>query len=307
MSDAIRGGFVAVPRAILTDNRFASEPFTEVQAFLNLVADAGWKPRRVRLARGAVDLQRGQLLASTRFLAERWQWPEPRVRRFLNRLSGRRANDAQTAPQSDAQIGTQSDALIDAQPTRDGTIITIRKYDTFQKLPQTTNDENDAQSDAQIGTQSDAQPDAPHDLKSTQREEIINNNHLPFPEGNGDARQPPGSNVVKLTTLKAVSVQSAPQIPDPEFAQTPSGTVFGECRKYLQRAAELSPDQARRMLGRWRKTNTDGEIIDAISRAQREEAQDPIAFITGCFRQKRGGRPNVGAMSAIAAIEGLEL
>jgi hypothetical protein len=73
-----------VPRAIFTDVNFASEPLTEVQAFLNLVADAGWQPRRVRLARGAVDLERGQLLASTGFLAERWQWPEPRVRRFIN-------------------------------------------------------------------------------------------------------------------------------------------------------------------------------------------------------------------------------
>jgi len=301
MSDKIRGGFIAVPRAIFTDTNFASEPFTEVQAFLNLVADAGWQPRRVRLARGAVDLERGQLLASTRFLAERWQWPEPRVRRFLNRISGRRANDAQTASQNDAQNETQSCALIDAQPTRDGTIITIRNYSAFQKVALLPENPIDAQSDARNETQSGAKPDTPPNPKSTQREEIINNNYLPFPEGNGEARAPPGTNVVTLS-----KVQSSPKIPDREFAQTPAEIVFGECRKYLQRAADLSPDQARRMLGRWRKTNSDGEIIDAISRAQREEAQDPVAFINGCFRQRLRGQRPTGAMSAIQAMEDVQ-
>jgi hypothetical protein len=298
MSDKIHGGFIAVPRAIFTDTNFASEPFTELQAFLNLVADAGWQPRRVRLARGAVDLERGQLLASTRFLAERWQWPEPRVRRFLNRISGRRANDAQTGSRNDAQNESRSYAWIDAQPTRDGTIITIRNYDVFQRVAVPPDNSFDAQSDALNETQSDAKPDARPDPKSTQREEIINNNYLPFPEGNGEPRAPTGSNVVTLS-----KGQSTPKMPDPGFAQTPAGTVFGECRKYLQRAADLSPDQARRILGRWRKTNSDGEIIDAISRAQREEAQDPIAFINGCLRQRLRGQRPTGAMSAIQAME----
>jgi hypothetical protein len=301
MSYKIRGGFIAVPRSIFTDTNFASEPFTEVQAFLNLVADAGWQPRRVRLARGAVDLERGQLLASTRFLAERWQWPEPRVRRFLNRISGRRANDAQTASQNDAQNETRSDALIDAQPTRDGTIITIRNYDAFQKAAVHPDNPIDAQSHAPNETQSDVKLDAPSDPKPTQREVIINNNY-PVPKGNGEGRATPtGSNVVAIS-----KVQSIPKIPDSGFAQTPAGTVFGECRNYLQRAADLSPDRARRMLGRWRKANSDGEIIDAISRAQREEAQDPVAFINGCLRQRLRGQRPTGAMSAIQAMEDVQ-
>jgi hypothetical protein len=88
-------GYIAMPRSIFGDASFADEPYTEREAFLSLVADATWKPRRIRLHRGAVELGRGQVLTSSRFLAERWQWLEPRVRRFLNRLSGRRANDAQ--------------------------------------------------------------------------------------------------------------------------------------------------------------------------------------------------------------------
>jgi hypothetical protein len=294
-------GYIAVPRDIFGHESFADEPYTEREAFLSLVADATWKARRIRLNRGAVNLERGQLLTSSRFLAERWQWPEPRVRRFLNRLSGRRASDAQTASQNDAQNETRSYALIDAQPTRDGTIITIRDYDAFQKVAVPRDNPIDAQSDARDETQSDAKPDAPSDPESTQREEIINNNYHPFPEGNGEARAPTGSNVVTPS-----NVQSPPKIPDPEFAQTPAGTLFCECRKYLQRAADLSPDQARRMLGRWRKTNSDGEIIDAISRAQREEAQDPVAFINGCFGQRLRRQRPTGAMSAIQAMEDVQ-
>ena len=161
-------GYIAMPRAILSDPMFADEPYTEREAFLSLVADAAWKPRKLRLRRGVVDLGRGQTLASSRYLAERWQWPEPRVRRFIERLSGRRANDAQ----NDAPNDAQNDALIDAQPTPNGTIITIRNYDTFQKETKSDKSTGDAQSDAQV----DAPIDAPPDSKSTQREEEINNN-----------------------------------------------------------------------------------------------------------------------------------
>jgi hypothetical protein len=298
MTGGIRGGYIAVPRAIFADHSIlADEPATELQAFLSLVADAVWKARRVRLARGAVDLQRGQLLASTRYLAERWQWPEPRVRRFLNRISGRRANDAQNNASSDPQNETQLDALIDAQPTRDGTIITIKNYDTFQKMPMPNEDRSDAHSDAQNETQYDAQTDAPLDRKSTQREEIILNNNTPIPEGIGDACTPSGYNVVSISRSKAVAVQSE------SIPQTPAGVVFGDCRKFLQRAAGMSADSARRMLGRWCKTHTHGQVIDAVSRAQREGAVDPVPFITACLKQTRPSSATGGAMSAITAIE----
>lgn len=162
-------GYIAVPRSLLSENSaFAKEPYTELQAFLSLVAAAAWKPRKLRLRRGVVDLGRGQTLASSRYLAESWQWPEPRVRRFMDRLSGRRANDAK----SDAPNDAQCDALIDAHPTPNGTIITIRNYDTFQRESKPEK----ATSDALVDAQSDAPNDAPPDSKSTQREEEINNN-----------------------------------------------------------------------------------------------------------------------------------
>ncbi|MGR4929291.1 hypothetical protein ACIPUD_21200 [Bradyrhizobium sp. CAR08] len=149
---------------------FADEPFTEREAFLSLVADAAWKATQIRLRRRSVDIKRGQVLVSSRYLAERWKWPEPRVRRFIFRISGRRANDAQT----DAPSGAQFDALVDAQATPEGTVITIRNYDDFQKPQRESVSAADAQSDAVF----DAVRDAPLDPKSTQREEEITNNTL---------------------------------------------------------------------------------------------------------------------------------
>lgn len=299
MSTENKRGFIAVPRELFDNPIFSPEPFTELQAFIGLVADATWKPRRVRLARGAVDLQRGQLLASTRFLAVRWRWPEPRVRRFLTRISGRRANDAQNDAPKDAQNETQFDALIDAQATRDGTIITIRNYEVFQKAMASEGGRSDAQNDAQSETQPDTPPDAPHDPKSTQRERTNNiYNYIPLSNESGAGSANPA--VVELSRPKPEQIQ-LPASTEP----TVVGTLFNECRKFLV-AAGVPDRSARSVVGKWRRDHSDGEIFEAIKRAQREEAQDPIAFVTGCLRQG-AGRPKVGAMSAIAAIEGVEL
>jgi hypothetical protein len=89
-----------------------------------------------------------------------------------------------------------------------------------------------------------------------------------------------------------------------DAALTPAGALFSGCRRYLERTAGMGPDRARAVVGGWRKNFADGEIIDAFSRAQRNEAQDPIAFIQSCLRQKRsGGDASVGSMSAISALE----
>ncbi len=79
-------GVFAVDRGIFTDDRFADEPLTEREAFLWLVAEAAWKARRVRSGAAAVELSRGQLCHSVRFMAEAWRWSKSRVDRFLSKL-----------------------------------------------------------------------------------------------------------------------------------------------------------------------------------------------------------------------------
>jgi hypothetical protein len=111
MSD--RGVF-AVDRGIWCDPDFADGEFSEREAFIWLVGQAAWKPMRIRVGSAAVDLARGQCAFSTRFLAEKWQWSEARVRRYLGRLISRE--------------------IICATADKKATHITILKYDRFQRV-----------------------------------------------------------------------------------------------------------------------------------------------------------------------------
>ena len=82
-------GTFAVSRKIWAHPEFAPCPFSEREAFLWLVSEASWKERTARPGRVVVDLQRGQLCASVRFMAEAWQWSKSRVDRFIKRLENR--------------------------------------------------------------------------------------------------------------------------------------------------------------------------------------------------------------------------
>lgn len=82
-------GTFAVSRQIWSHPEFAPCAFSEREAFLWLVSEASWKERTSRSGRVVVDLQRGQLCASVRFMAEAWQWSKSRVDRFLKRLENR--------------------------------------------------------------------------------------------------------------------------------------------------------------------------------------------------------------------------
>ena len=121
-------GFIAVDRDVFEHPVFAPEPFTEREAWLWMIAEAVFRPTRVRAGRATIDLQRGQLAYATRFLAAKWRWSEARVRRYLGRL--------------------KIDAMIDAQPTRDATLISICNYDKYQSARRTDDAPVDAASDA---------------------------------------------------------------------------------------------------------------------------------------------------------------
>jgi hypothetical protein len=135
-------GVFAVDRGIWDHPLFRRDELTEREAFLWLVSEAAFKSRRVRLGSTLVQLERGQLAHSLRFMAAKWKWKEPRVRRFLARL--------------------KSDAMIDAGTDAGQTIITICNYCKYQ-WP------NGA---------ADAPGDAPKDAGATQerrKEEECNN------------------------------------------------------------------------------------------------------------------------------------
>ncbi len=97
------------------------EPFCRAAAWAWLIDDAAYEPRSVRVGSKVVELQRGQLTHSLRFLAQAWGWQHDRCRRFLNELS------------HVAMIAT-------ASATGDATgqlLITVCNYDKYQEVKNT--------------------------------------------------------------------------------------------------------------------------------------------------------------------------
>jgi hypothetical protein len=105
-------GVFAVHRGLFGHPFFKREPLTEREAWTWMIGEAAWKATRVRINRATFSVERGQLVHAMRYLASRWQWSEPRVRRFLARL--------------------KREGMIDTLAHADATLITICKYDDYQ-------------------------------------------------------------------------------------------------------------------------------------------------------------------------------
>ncbi|MBL4802296.1 MAG: hypothetical protein JKY45_10415 [Emcibacter sp.] len=142
-------GLFLIDRNIFERASFKAEPYTEREAWLWLISEASYKRRDVRTKKGAVHLERGQLTHSSRFMAEKWQWKEPRVRRFLNRLK------------IDASIDTTNDAVQN--------IITICNYDIYQDFEKYQDAVKNAQNDA-VATQQRRSSDAKKNTRITPEE-----------------------------------------------------------------------------------------------------------------------------------------
>jgi hypothetical protein len=108
-------GVFAVDRGIWDHDFLSSvDPFSRREAWLWLVSEAAWKPRRRRIVGRIIELERGQLVASLRFIAGKWRWSEPRVRRFL--------------------VTLVTELMIDAKTDAGVSVITISKYDEYQRV-----------------------------------------------------------------------------------------------------------------------------------------------------------------------------
>lgn len=105
-------GVFQVHRGVFDHPMFAPEPYTEREAWIWLLKEAAWESRRVRRKGSMIDLARGQLAHSTRFMAEEWKWSPSKVVRFLNRL--------------------KTDTMIETHGLPDATRITICNYDKYQ-------------------------------------------------------------------------------------------------------------------------------------------------------------------------------
>ncbi|MCW0235302.1 MAG: hypothetical protein OJJ21_17010 [Ferrovibrio sp.] len=111
-------GFFLMPRGWQDHPAWRGEPFSRAQAWVWLIEEARWKPTKVSIAGKTVELQRGELSHSIRFLAERWGWGKGVVERFIGRL--------------------KTETLIETRNETGQLIISICKYDEMQASPDET-------------------------------------------------------------------------------------------------------------------------------------------------------------------------
>ena len=121
-------GFFSVERGLLHSDRWLSEPFTRGQAWVDLFGLAQFEKSFFRIRGIRVDLERGQLGYSQVSLAKRWRWSRGKVIRFLNEL--------------------ENGGDIVQQNNEATTIITILKYDYWQKHSTTNRTANGQQTDS---------------------------------------------------------------------------------------------------------------------------------------------------------------
>lgn len=131
------GGWARVQRKLIKSDLWLAEPFTRGQAWVDLILMASHRASTSRVRGVRVDLERGQLAAAVRFLANRWRWSKGKVQRFLDEL------------ETDKQIGTQKNNV--------STVITITNYGLYQGDGSAEEDANRDADGTQIGTQTGTQ------------------------------------------------------------------------------------------------------------------------------------------------------
>lgn len=111
-------GTFHVDRGLFDHPFFAPEPFTEREAWAWMCGRAARADGERRVGNLRIQLKRGQLAHSIRFLAKRWDWSHSRVQRFLARLV--------------------TESMIESVTESQVTCVTICNYDKYQLHPAPT-------------------------------------------------------------------------------------------------------------------------------------------------------------------------
>lgn len=154
-------GYIKISRKAYDGDPFWTERrvFSRWEAWEDLIQMAAWKHHRRHIKGRVVELERGQLLTSERFLADRWQWSRGKVRRFLELL-----------------VEMERIRIADHQTDRAGSVVTLLNYDRYQSAPPQDGPPNGPPTDHQRTTYepADGPPSGPPTdrLASTENDDV---------------------------------------------------------------------------------------------------------------------------------------
>jgi hypothetical protein len=79
-------GTLSISRELVEHPALQRDPYDQRSAWVSLLCEAAWAPRTKIFGATKIELARSELIGSSRYLAQKWSWGEPKVRRFLDRL-----------------------------------------------------------------------------------------------------------------------------------------------------------------------------------------------------------------------------
>ena len=142
------GGWIKLHRSLADNPLWQSLPFSEGQAWVDLLLHTNHKDGHVVIRGNVVQVKRGQIAWSILTMSKRWGWDRGRATRFIKNLKKM------------GMIEQQSDHLT--------TVITICNYDTFQENKQQTQQQTPQQVQQQTLQQT------PHKQEVSNNKEISN-------------------------------------------------------------------------------------------------------------------------------------
>ncbi len=125
-------GWIKLDRKILDHWLWQKKPFSEGQAWIDLLLLANHEDKKFLSGTSMVEGKRGCVYKSMLFLANRWGWDRKKVKRFLMTL--------------------QMDNMITQNATTQGTTISIVKYGDFQNQGTTKRATNGQRSEKKRAT-----------------------------------------------------------------------------------------------------------------------------------------------------------
>lgn len=123
-------GYFMIERGLANLPLFNKEPYTEREAWIYLIEHAAYQPCIIEIDGMAIPLGMGELIASSRYLADQWGWTKDRANRYIQRLS----RHGWIKTDTNYYVGRDSSAIVESKPyNKRPTLITICKYKELQR------------------------------------------------------------------------------------------------------------------------------------------------------------------------------
>ena len=157
-SNNTSSGFVKLSRGFF-DHYLWSETrtFSKAEAFLDLIQRASFAEHKQLIDGQLITLERGQQIASVRYLAKRWAWSKGKVERFLD--------------------GLAHDQMVNRKTGHGQTILTLCNYDAYNSTRDTYGDTHGDSNGTPTGT-----PTGTKDKKGKKDKKVKNNNMSGYPD-----------------------------------------------------------------------------------------------------------------------------